>query len=61
MCTWIETAEMFHSKVVVYEGDDEIETADGTRYTETATAEWSKINMNEDGGRSIDPVECDKL
>ena len=41
----------------VYQGDDEIEIADGTKYTVTATSEWSKVNMHEDGGRSIDPVE----
>ena len=41
----------------VHVGDDEIETADGTRYTSTATSEWSRINLNEDGGRPIDPVE----
>ena len=32
----------------VFEGYDEIEIADGTRDTAMATAEWSKINMNED-------------
>ena len=39
----------------VYERDDEIETADGTRYTTIATLEWTKINMHE--GRLIDPVK----
>ena len=41
----------------VCEGDDEIEIADGTKYTATATSEWSKVNMHKDGRRSIDPVE----
>ena len=41
----------------VYEDDDEIETADGTRYTATATSEWSEVNMHDNGGRSINPVE----
>ena len=35
-----------HQPVLV--GDDEIETPDGTRYTATATSEWSKIVMNKD-------------
>jgi len=38
-------------------GDDEIETTDGTKYKATEPSEWSKVNMHEDGGRSIDPVE----
>jgi len=38
-------------RISLYEGDDEIETADGTRYATMATVEWSKINMNEDDNR----------
>jgi hypothetical protein len=38
----------------VFEGDNEIEAEDGTRYTRTATAEWSKGDIedgDDDGGR----------
>ena len=39
----------------VRDGDEEIETAEGTRYTKTPASEWDKV---EDGnGRSIDPIE----
>ena len=41
----------------IYEGDDEIETADGTRNTATTTSEWSNIDMNKDWGHSINPVK----
>ena len=37
-------------------GDDEIETADGTRYTSTPTEEWNRIDEN-NIGRTIDPIE----
>jgi hypothetical protein len=40
----------------VRDGDEEIETTEGIRYTKTTSDEWDKI---EDGdGRSIDPIEC---
>jgi hypothetical protein len=44
----------------VFEGDDEIEAEDGTRYTRTATAEWTKVDIEDgedNGGRTIDPIE----
>ena len=41
---------------VVCEGDDEIETEDGTLYSLTPTEDWTRVD--EDGsGRSIDPIE----
>jgi hypothetical protein len=42
---------------LVLEGDDEIETEDGTLYSLTPTAEWSRVDDNQDGGRTIDPIE----
>jgi hypothetical protein len=44
----------------VFEGDDEIEAEYGTRYTRTATAEWSRVDIedgDDDGGRRINPIE----
>jgi hypothetical protein len=44
----------------VFEGDNEIEAEDGTRYTRTATADWTKVDIedgDEDGGRRIVPIE----
>jgi hypothetical protein len=44
----------------VFEGDDEVEAEDGTRYTRTATAEWSRVDIEDgdhDGGRRIHPIE----
>jgi hypothetical protein len=44
----------------VFEGDDEIEAEDGTRYTQTATAERTKVDIEEgedDGGRTINHIE----
>jgi hypothetical protein len=44
----------------VMEGDDEVETEDGTRYTRTTEAEWSKVEVEDgadEGGRRIDPIE----
>jgi hypothetical protein len=42
---------------VVLEGDDEIETEDGTLYSLTPTEEWTWVDDDDDGGRSIDPIE----
>jgi hypothetical protein len=43
---------------LVPEGDDEIETEDGTLYLLTPADEWSQVDEDEDGGgRSIDPIE----
>jgi hypothetical protein len=41
-------------------GDDEIEAEDGTRYTRTATSEWTKVEVEDgkdDAGRRIEPIE----
>jgi hypothetical protein len=43
---------------LVLEGDDEIETEDGTLYSLTPTEEWSRVDDDEDGERSINPIEC---
>jgi hypothetical protein len=43
----------------VFEGDDEVES-DGCRYTRTATAELSRVDIEDgedDGGRIIHPIE----
>jgi hypothetical protein len=45
------------SPLPVVEGDDEIETEDGTLYSLTPTDDWSRVDDDEDGGRSIDPIE----
>jgi hypothetical protein len=42
---------------LVIDGDDGIETEDGTLYSLTPTEEWSRVDDDEDGGRSIDPIE----
>jgi hypothetical protein len=44
----------------VFEGDDDIEAEDGIRYTRTPTAEWTQVDIEDgedDGGRTIDPIE----
>ena len=53
----------------VYEGDDEFETADGTRYTATPTSEWNRCPIdpvtwtsgNEDFTVNITPKEVKTL
>jgi hypothetical protein len=42
---------------VVVEDDDEIETEDGMLYSLTPTDEWSRVGIEGDDGRSIDPIE----
>jgi hypothetical protein len=42
---------------VVVEGDDEIETEDGTLYSLTPTEDWTRVGIEGDGGRTIDPIE----
>jgi hypothetical protein len=42
---------------LVLEGDDEIETEDVTLYSLTPTDEWTRVDDDGDGGRSIDPIE----
>jgi hypothetical protein len=42
---------------LILEGDDEIETEDGTLYSLTPTGEWTRVDDDEDGGRLIDPIE----
>jgi hypothetical protein len=39
----------------VQDGDDEIETEEGTRYTQTPTSEWTKVEDGE--GQSINLIE----
>jgi hypothetical protein len=45
----------------VFEGDDEVEADNGTRYTRTPTTEeWTKVEIEDgedEGGRKIDPIE----
>jgi hypothetical protein len=38
-------------------GDDAIETEDGTLYSFTPTEEWTRVNDNDNNGRTIDPIE----
>jgi hypothetical protein len=45
------------SHEVVLEGDDEIETEDGSLYSLTPTDDWTRVDDDEDGGRSIEPIE----
>jgi hypothetical protein len=42
---------------LVLEGDDEIETEDGTLYSLTPTEEWTRVGIEGDDRRSIDPIE----
>jgi hypothetical protein len=42
---------------LVLDGDDEIEIEDGTLYSLTPTEEWSRVDDDEDSGRSINPIE----
>jgi hypothetical protein len=58
-----ETSSTFHEYQLTYQavrlGDEEIETAEGTRYTKTTSDEWEQVSTEEDGnGRTIDPIEC---
>jgi hypothetical protein len=41
---------------VVLEGDDEIETEDGTLYSLTPSDDWTLVD-DDDGGRSIEPIQ----
>jgi hypothetical protein len=38
-------------------GDDAIESEDGTLYSLTPTEDWTRVNIEGDDGRSIDPIE----
>jgi hypothetical protein len=42
----------------VRDGDDEIETEDGTRCTTTTSEEWNQVSTEDGNGRTIDPIEC---
>jgi hypothetical protein len=42
---------------VIVEGDDEIETEDGTLYSLTPTDEWTQVGIEGDDGRLIDLIE----
>jgi len=54
-----ETSSNFHTYQLTYQairiGDEEIET-DQARYTKTTADEWNQVE--DGGGRSIDPIEC---
>jgi hypothetical protein len=43
--------------LVVREGDDAIESEDGTLYSLTPTEEWTRVDDNDNNGRTIDPIE----
>jgi hypothetical protein len=54
----IEEYQLPH--LAVMEGDDEIETEEGNRYTRTPTSEWNKVEIEDgknQGGRQIDPIQ----
>jgi hypothetical protein len=42
---------------VVVDGDEKIETEDGTLYSLTPTEDWTRVDIEEGDGRSIDPIE----
>jgi hypothetical protein len=45
------------SSELVLDGDDVIETEDGTLYSLTPTEEWSRVDDDDNNGRTIDPIE----
>jgi hypothetical protein len=60
-----EDSSTFHEYHVTYEavrdGDEEIETEEGNRYTKTTSDEWDQVTVEDgedSGGRTIDPIEC---
>jgi hypothetical protein len=38
-------------------GDDAIETEEGTLYSLTPTDEWTRVDDDDNNGRTIDPIE----
>jgi hypothetical protein len=38
-------------------GDDAIESKDGTLYSLTPTEEWTRVNYDDNNGRTIDPIQ----
>jgi hypothetical protein len=57
-----ETSSTFHEYQLTYQavqdGDEEIETAEGTRYTKTTSDKWEQVSTEDGNGRPIDPIEC---
>jgi hypothetical protein len=43
--------------ILFWLGDDEIETEDGTLYSLTPTDEWTRVDDDDNNGRTIDPIE----
>jgi hypothetical protein len=43
--------------LVVCEEDDQILTEEGTLYSLTPTEEWTRVDDNDNNGRTIDPIE----
>jgi hypothetical protein len=43
--------------LVVREGDDQILTEEGTLYSLTPTEEWTRVDDDDNNGRTIDPIE----
>jgi hypothetical protein len=45
----------------IQDGDEEIETKEGSRYTKTTSDKWDQVTVEESedgGGRTIDPIQC---
>jgi hypothetical protein len=57
-----EDSSTDHEYQLTYEplrdGDDEIETEDGTWYTKTTSEEWNQVSTEDGNERAIDPIEC---
>jgi hypothetical protein len=66
VCMYVnEDSSTFHEYHLTYEairdGDEEIETEEGNRYTKTTADEWDQVTVEDGmdgGGRTIDPIEC---
>jgi hypothetical protein len=43
--------------IVVREGDDQIQTEEGTLYSLTPAEEWTRVGYDDNNGRTIDPIE----
>jgi hypothetical protein len=60
-----EDSSTFHEYHLTYEairdGDEEIKTEEGNRYTKTTSDEWDQVTVEDGedgGGRTIDLIEC---
>jgi hypothetical protein len=57
-----DRSSTFHEYQLTYQavrlGDEEIETAEGTRYTKTTSDEWEQVSTEDGHGCTIDPIEC---